>query len=72
MKRTAAYMDPKELNRSNLLFIFFPRFKNIVPKMRAITVVKKILVAVYDGFLQYDLCCFHRQAMHCVKKGCEN
>lgn len=42
----------------------------MVPKMRAITVVKKILVAVYDGFLQYDLCCFHRQAIHCVKKDC--
>jgi hypothetical protein len=43
----------------------------MVPKMRAMTVVKKILVAVYDGFLQYDLCCFHKQAMYCVVKGCE-
>jgi hypothetical protein len=36
---------------------FLPRFKKMVLKIRAITIVKKILVAVYDGFLQYDLCC---------------
>uniref|UniRef100_A0A0A9HXR2 Uncharacterized protein n=1 Tax=Arundo donax TaxID=35708 RepID=A0A0A9HXR2_ARUDO len=52
-------------------YIFLPKFKKMVPNMRAITVVKNILVAVYDGFLQYDLCCFHRQAMHCVMKDCE-
>jgi hypothetical protein len=51
-------------------YTFLPRFKKMVPKIRAITAVKKILVAVYDGFLQYDLCCFHRQAIHCVKKDC--
>jgi hypothetical protein len=101
MKMTAAYMEPRELNRSCLLslkgkikyklvsvshygimdqglswsfnngtYTFLPRFRKIVPKMRAITIVKNILVAVYDGFLQYDLCCFHRQAIHCVKKDC--
>jgi hypothetical protein len=52
-------------------YIFFPKFKKMVPKMRAMTVVKKILVAVYDGFLQYDLCRFHKQVMHCVVVDCE-
>jgi len=48
-----------------------PKFKKMVLNMRATTVVKKILVAVYEGFLQYDLFCFHRQAMHCAWKDCE-
>jgi len=29
------------------------------------------LTAVYGGFLQYDILCFHRQAKHCVRKVCE-
>ena len=54
-----------------IAYTFFPSLQKMVPNIRAMTVVKKILVAVYDGLRQYDLCCFHRQAMHCVMKGCE-
>jgi hypothetical protein len=42
--------------------------QNIVPKSGAITVVYKYLTAVYEGFLQYDVLCFHKQAKHCVRK----
>jgi ABC-type arginine transport system ATPase subunit len=34
-------------------------------------VVNKSLTALYGGFRQYDRCCFHRQAIHWVKKDCE-
>ena len=52
-------------------YLFLPTPQNIVPNNRAITVVQKYLTAVYGGFLQYDILCFHRQAKHCVRKVCE-
>ena len=55
----------------SVTYTFLPKLKKMVPNTKPISVVKKILVAVYDGFLQYDLCCFHRQAMHCMMKDCE-
>lgn len=53
------------------IYLLVPRSQNIVPNIKAITVVKKILTAVYGGFLQYDKCCFHRHAMHCTMKDWE-
>jgi len=43
----------------------------MVPNIKAMTVVDNSLTALYGGFRQYDQCCFHRQAMHWVKKDCE-
>lgn len=48
-----------------------PRSQNNEPHIRARTVVKKNLTAVYCGFRQYDLCCFHKQAKHWTRKDCE-
>jgi hypothetical protein len=48
-----------------------PRSQNIVPNIKAIKVVKRNLTAVYGGFLQYDQCCFHKQAIHCVTNDVE-
>ena len=36
----------------------------MVPNKSAMMTVNIILTAVYDGFLQYDNFCFHRQARH--------
>jgi len=43
-----------------------PRSQKMVPRRRAIMVVKKNLTVLYGGLLQYDRFIFHRQAMHCV------
>ena len=45
--------------------------QNMVPNNKAMTVVKKSLTAVYGGFLQYDRCCFQRQALHWLMNDCE-
>lgn len=47
-----------------LTYVLDPRFQNIDPNIRAMTVVKRNLTAVYGGFRQYDQCCFHKHAMH--------
>lgn len=52
-------------------YLLEPISQNIVPNKTAMTAVKRNLTAVYGGFLQYDKFCFQRQALHCVKKGCE-
>ena len=52
-------------------YVFEPRFQNIVPNIRAMTVVKINLTAVYSGLRQYDQCCFHKQAVNWVKYDCE-
>jgi len=48
----------------NLTYYLPPRSQNIVPNIRAVTVVERNLTAVYGGFRQYDQCCFHKQAIH--------
>lgn len=48
-----------------------PRSQNMVPNAKAMKVVNKNLTAVYGGLRQYDMRCFHRQAMHWTKKGWE-
>jgi hypothetical protein len=54
-----------------VLYLLEPISQNIVPNIKAVNVVNRSLTAPYGGFRQYDKCCFHRQAIHWVKKGCE-
>ena len=52
-------------------YLLVPRSQNIVPNIKAMKVVKKNLTAVYGGLRQYDLRCFHKHAIHWVKKDWE-
>jgi hypothetical protein len=45
-------------------YLLVPRPWNITPKIMAIEVLNTSRMALYGVFLQYDLCCFHRQALH--------
>ena len=62
------FLNNCELN-SNYLLV--PRSQNIVPNIKAMKVVKKNLTAVYGGLRQYDCRCFHKHAIHWVKKDWE-
>lgn len=52
-------------------YLFLPIPQNMVPNKSATAIVKRYLTTIQGGFLQYDRCCFHRQANHCVRKSCE-
>lgn len=47
-------------------YVLEPRSQNIVPNIKAVKIVKKSLTPLYLVLRQYDLYCFHRQAVYCV------
>lgn len=51
-------------------YIFVPILQYMIPSMIAIAIVTKILIPLYSGLHQYDLCFFHMQMMNCTRKLC--
>lgn len=47
-----------------MTYVFSPLFQKISPKRVPTTMVKKSRMALYGGFLQYDQCCFQKQALN--------
>lgn len=47
-----------------------PCFQNNVANITADKILKIHWSKLYEGFLQYDKCCFHRQALNCSQPFC--
>lgn len=52
-------------------YLFAPTCQNIEPNTNAANIVKIILIALYGGFLQYRILCFHKHLTNCDHVFCE-
>lgn len=52
-------------------YLFEPISQNTVPNIKALTVVKNSLMALYGGLLQYTRFCFHKHRKNWDNRFCE-
>lgn len=54
----------KKESKSNLTYIFLPWSQKSNPKINEAKSICRERIKLYDGLLQYDKCCFHKQALN--------